>query len=72
MDIKDIVRRCGGAAELGQKIGRHRTTIIGWERVPVEHARIVAGLLGVPLSEIRPDVWRPSDGGRRPLREAQR
>jgi DNA-binding transcriptional regulator YdaS (Cro superfamily) len=49
---------------LAQITGVHHSTVCGWRRnaaqqVPVHHARTISKLLGIPLHEIRPDVWPP-------------
>lgn len=64
MMLDEIIERAGGVTRLAEIAGvDHSTISSGWRRtgrVPVERARAVSEGLGVPLSEIRPDIWRPS------------
>jgi DNA-binding transcriptional regulator YdaS (Cro superfamily) len=61
MDISEIIRRGGGASKIAHAIGRHHTSILGWTRVPAEHARAVETLTGIPKHELRPDLWDRPD-----------
>jgi DNA-binding transcriptional regulator YdaS (Cro superfamily) len=40
--------------------------IYQWKRVPIERARFVAKITGIPVSVLRPDVWptKPNVQGR--------
>jgi DNA-binding transcriptional regulator YdaS (Cro superfamily) len=65
MDIEDIIRVAGGTTELGKAAGVDRTTVNWWLRVgkiPPERAVKISDHFGIPLHEIRPDLWRvPED-----------
>lgn len=45
-----------GRQELAAQLGVSVTTVYGWDRVPDRHAPRVAAWLGIPLSELRPDL----------------
>jgi hypothetical protein len=55
--VKDILESSGGVVKVARAIGRHHTTVMGWTRIPAEHARAIRDLSGLPLHEIRPDLW---------------
>jgi DNA-binding transcriptional regulator YdaS (Cro superfamily) len=57
MDIKSIIRAAGGPTKLAKALGRRHTTILGWKRVPAEHAAAVSCITSIPRHEIRPDLW---------------
>ena len=59
MQVREIIKAAGGASRVGREIGRHHATVLGWERVPAEHARQVAELAGVHPHDVRPDVYDP-------------
>ena len=36
-----------------------RQAVWQWRRVPVERAREIWHITGIPLNELRPDIWDP-------------
>jgi DNA-binding transcriptional regulator YdaS (Cro superfamily) len=65
MEIEEIIALAGGVTKLGRIVGRDHSTVVGWKRttgqIPVQHARAIGHALNIPLHEIRPDVWSPSE-----------
>ncbi|WP_282758356.1 hypothetical protein [Komagataeibacter saccharivorans] len=59
MNVHEIIRRAGGPLKVGKAINRHHATIIGWKRVPAEHARTVARMADLTPHDLRPDVFGP-------------
>jgi DNA-binding transcriptional regulator YdaS (Cro superfamily) len=60
MEIDRIIEMAGGTTRLGELAGVDRTTVNYWKtraRIPVERALVISKALGIPLHEIRPDVW---------------
>ena len=47
----------GMLARIARELGLDRSAPVQWTEVPVRHARVVARLTGIPLHELRPDVW---------------
>ena len=45
------------AFAMGVKQSRMSGWMTGAERIPVERAKKMAALTGIPLYELRPDVW---------------
>jgi DNA-binding transcriptional regulator YdaS (Cro superfamily) len=68
--MPEIIQRAGGVTKLAAAVGRHHATILGWHRVPAEHAKAVAEASGIPLHELRPDLWEPPRRAGRPQTEA--
>lgn len=64
MTLEEIIAAAGGVTELARIAGvNHATVSATWRRrgrVPVERARAISEELKIPLSEIRPDIWRPA------------
>lgn len=62
MTLDDIAALAGGVNKLAEIAGVHQTTVsASWRRsgrVPVDRAHRISEALGIPLHEIRPDVWR--------------
>jgi len=63
METSEIIRRAGGPVHVAVQLGRSHSTVIGWRRVPAEHAPTVARLAGLTPHDVRPDVYGPSDTG---------
>lgn len=57
MEVAEIIKQAGGVSKIAHAVGRHHTSVMGWKRVPVEHARVISDLTQIPLHVIRPDVW---------------
>lgn len=47
----------GMLARIARELGLDRSAPVQWTEVPVRHARVVSRLTGIPLNELRPDVW---------------
>ena len=65
MTIDEIIAAAGGVGNLAVIAGvRHPTISASWRRtgrIPVERARLIHEKMGIPLHEIRPDVWLPKE-----------
>ena len=59
MNTREIIRRAGGPLKVAKAVGRHHATVIGWRRVPAEHARTVARMAALTPHDLRPDVFGP-------------
>jgi len=55
----------GSQSAFGRWIGRRQSTINWWlanaKPLPAEHVLLVERLSGIPRSELRPDIYPPSD-----------
>jgi ribosomal protein S18 acetylase RimI-like enzyme len=72
MTIDEIAAAAGGIGQLADLLDVHWSTVCGYRRtrrglLPVHHARTVHEALGIPLHDIRPDIWSSSvsESGRR-------
>lgn len=64
MTVDEIIDRAGGVTRMAARFGVSHSTICDWRRngqIPVGRARAVSEELDIPLSEIRPDFWSPSE-----------
>ncbi len=63
MTLEELIAAAGGVTRLAQIAGvNHSSVSASWRRtgkVPVERAHRISEALAIPLSKIRPDVWRP-------------
>lgn len=59
MEISDLIRKAGGPSRVARELKRHHTSVLGWTKVPAEHARAVAKLAAVHPCEVRPDLYDP-------------
>lgn len=57
MDVKQIILAAGGVRRISKEILRSHSTVSEWKRIPAPHAQAIANLSGIPLWEIRPDVF---------------
>lgn len=61
--IDELITAAGGVSRLAEIAGvDHSSVSASWRRtgrVPVERALRISEALQIPLSKIRPDVWRP-------------
>jgi hypothetical protein len=70
--LRQAVYRCGGFSGLARKMAEAGSPISSaavqaWRRVPVSRARYVSQVAGIPLYELRPDVWdAPAPGAAAP------
>lgn len=59
MTVSDIIKRAGGPSAVARAVQRDHSTVVGWRRVPAEHARKVAELARLHPHEVRPDIYDP-------------
>lgn len=61
MTLDELIAAAGGVNRLAEAAGVDRTSVAGsWRRtgrVPVQRARAISMEFGIPLHEIRPDIW---------------
>lgn len=57
-EVQAILDRAGGVGALARRLGLDHSTVSGWTAVPAKHAPAVAAASGLPLHEIRPDIYR--------------
>jgi DNA-binding transcriptional regulator YdaS (Cro superfamily) len=61
MSIVDrVIEKAGGVNALARTLGFHHTSIIDWRRagqIPAKRALRVHQITGIPLHELRPDVF---------------
>ncbi len=58
--IKEVIDAAGGVTSLAQKVGVHRTTVIGWRvagEIPMHRVLAVAEASGIPPHKLRPDIY---------------
>ena len=55
--IKRIRSIPGLRAKLARSLKLTRAAITQWERIPAERAVEVSRISGIPLHELRPDLW---------------
>jgi DNA-binding transcriptional regulator YdaS (Cro superfamily) len=56
----DAVKNVMPLAKLAREIGVTRGAIAQWKRVPAERLGDVARVTGIPMSELRPDLFAAS------------
>lgn len=61
MSLDELIAAAGGVSKLADAAQvDHSTISAGWRRrdcVPVKRAILINAALGIPLHEIRPDIW---------------
>lgn len=50
--------KAGGAAALARKLGIKRQAVHQWTEVPIRHVHAVHEVTRIPLTDLRPDVFR--------------
>jgi DNA-binding transcriptional regulator YdaS (Cro superfamily) len=55
--IVDAVRRAGSVKALAAAAGVRPQAVSQWRAIPPERARAIADAFGIPLCELRPDLW---------------
>lgn len=55
--IKTAIEKAGSVKALAESLGIKPQAISQWKHVPVEHARVIEALTGIPKHNFRPDVW---------------
>lgn len=63
--IERIRSERGLAVRVAEACGIDRAAVYQWEQVPIKRVHEVAGLLGIPVEQIRPDIFRKARGSRR-------
>jgi DNA-binding transcriptional regulator YdaS (Cro superfamily) len=60
-----VIAIVGSGAELARRLGVNKTAISQWRKreIPVKRARDVSRISGIPLHELRPDVWADPRSG---------
>ena len=59
--LREFLMRRNRTKEVAEALGISPAAVSAWERVPAERAHAIADAFGIPLHEIRPDLW-PGDG----------
>ncbi|HLX18415.1 MAG TPA: YdaS family helix-turn-helix protein [Bradyrhizobium sp.] len=55
--LKRVISAAGGIGKIATHIGIRQNVVSMWSRVPPKHAVAVAKLTGIPLHELRPDIF---------------
>lgn len=55
--VKSAANKAGGIRKLAELMGIKHPSFYVWDQVPAKRARLISELTGVPLHEIRPDVY---------------
>lgn len=50
--------KAGSASELARKLGISKQAISQWTEIPIRHVHRVNEVTGIPLTDLRPDVFR--------------
>lgn len=56
-ETRHAVEKSGGLSALSREIGITRQAIAQWDRVPAEQCIQVSKITGIPLHELRPDIY---------------
>jgi len=60
MDALEKIKATRGLkARIARGLGITTGAVAQWDRVPAERAPAVAEITGIPLHELRPDLWPP-------------
>ncbi|RQS39801.1 Cro/CI family transcriptional regulator [Burkholderia sp. Bp8990] len=55
--VRGVVTKAGGAVKVAETLGLSHQAVRQWgDVIPSRHAEIVAGLAGLPLGVVRPDL----------------
>jgi DNA-binding transcriptional regulator YdaS (Cro superfamily) len=61
MNAKYWIDRLGGPSQIAKMLGIRAAAVSQWEQIPAKQAIRLSSLLGIPVSELRPDLWeRPT------------
>ena len=55
--LHELLMRRGRVKAIADALGIRTQAVSQWRRVPAEHAIVIADKLGIPLHELRPDLW---------------
>ena len=60
----NAVDAAGGSAKLGRALGLRKTTVQSWKssRIPAEWMPRISVLTGIPMRDLRPDLFGPPAG----------
>ena len=64
MDLEKIIEAAGGEASLAKSMNLVPGAVYNWlsrNKVPASRAHELSKISGVPLHEIRPDLWLAPD-----------
>lgn len=61
LNIETVKQRGGGYGRLAKELGLARATVWGWESVPPKHVIAVERITGIPRTELRPDLYPPTE-----------
>jgi DNA-binding transcriptional regulator YdaS (Cro superfamily) len=50
--------KAGNAAALARQLGISKQAISQWTEIPIRHVHRVNEVTGIPLTDLRPDVFR--------------
>jgi DNA-binding transcriptional regulator YdaS (Cro superfamily) len=56
-EARAVIKAGGGPTLLAAKLGVVPSAITQWKKVPPRHCRRCSEVTGIPLHEIRPDLW---------------
>lgn len=59
MEVGEIIKAAGGPSRVARELGRSHATVLGWKKVPAEHARRIAQIAGLEPADVRPDLYGP-------------
>ena len=55
--LQKAIEAIGGISELARRLGLQRQAVSQWTQVPAGRMLMVQALTGIPLCELRPDLW---------------
>jgi hypothetical protein len=55
--VSQVAEAAGGLLALGEKLGIDRSAPYHWRRIPSHHVRKISVITGIPLHELRPDLY---------------
>jgi len=76
MDKKHLQHLCWaavdsvGQAELARQVGVTRQAVWKWRKIPDQHLTKVHQITGIPLHELRPDLYQPRPANADDLQKA--
>lgn len=75
--LQQAIDAAGGVTRLAEFLGlRSKSSVTNWKRrtgqVPAGHARAVSKITGIPLHELRPDIYEAPRRARRPSKQPER
>ena len=57
--IRVAIEKAGSVSALARMVGVRPQAISQWKEIPASRARTIADATGIPLHELRPDLWEP-------------